>query len=68
LLSLLFNEGDLPTTNDTLRLSGIRSGRLTLGSIAYEHIDAALRNRLAALEATRELAYSTDADDIIAAR
>jgi NAD(P)-dependent dehydrogenase (short-subunit alcohol dehydrogenase family) len=42
--------------------------RLTLGSIAYEHITAELRSRLAALESTRELAYSTDADDVSAAR
>jgi NAD(P)-dependent dehydrogenase (short-subunit alcohol dehydrogenase family) len=39
--------------------------RLTLGSNAYEAITAALRDRLAALERQRELAYSTDADDII---
>jgi NAD(P)-dependent dehydrogenase (short-subunit alcohol dehydrogenase family) len=42
--------------------------RLTLGSNAYEAISAAWRERLAALEAQRDLAYSTDADDIIAAR
>jgi NAD(P)-dependent dehydrogenase (short-subunit alcohol dehydrogenase family) len=42
--------------------------RLTLGGNAYEAISAALRDRLAALEIQRELAYSTDADDILAAR
>jgi NAD(P)-dependent dehydrogenase (short-subunit alcohol dehydrogenase family) len=42
--------------------------RLTLGGSAYEAIRAALRDRLAALESQRELAYSTDADDILAAR
>ncbi|WP_250006615.1 SDR family oxidoreductase [Actinoplanes sp. M2I2] len=35
--------------------------RLTLGSDAYELVTAALRDRLAALEAGRDLAYSTDA-------
>jgi hypothetical protein len=38
--------------------------RLTLGSNAYEAIAATWRDRLAALEAQRDLAYSTDADDI----
>jgi hypothetical protein len=42
--------------------------RLTLGSNAYQALTAAWRNRLAALEAQRELAYSIDADDVIAAR
>lgn len=42
--------------------------RLTLGSNAYEAITAAWRDRLAALERQRDLAYSTDADDIIAGR
>jgi len=42
--------------------------RLTLGSNAYEAITATLRNRLAGLECQRELAYSTDAGDIIGAR
>ena len=42
--------------------------RLTLGSNAYEAITATLRHRLAALERQRELAYSTDAGDIIGAR
>jgi NAD(P)-dependent dehydrogenase (short-subunit alcohol dehydrogenase family) len=42
--------------------------RLTLGSNAYEAITAAWRDRLAALERQRDLAYSTDADDIVAAR
>jgi hypothetical protein len=36
--------------------------RLTLGSDAYEAATAALRRRLDALEAARDLAYSTDAD------
>ncbi|GAA3951432.1 SDR family oxidoreductase [Actinoplanes auranticolor] len=35
--------------------------RLTLGSDAYEVATAALRHRLEALEAARDLAYSTDA-------
>ncbi|MGW4947442.1 SDR family oxidoreductase [Actinoplanes sp. NPDC004185] len=35
--------------------------RLTLGSDAYEAATAALRNRIEALEAARDLAYSTDA-------
>jgi NAD(P)-dependent dehydrogenase (short-subunit alcohol dehydrogenase family) len=39
--------------------------RLTLGSDAYELATAALRNRLDALEAGRELAFSTDADDVV---
>jgi NAD(P)-dependent dehydrogenase (short-subunit alcohol dehydrogenase family) len=39
--------------------------RLTLGSNAYEAITAAWHDRLAALEGQRDLAYSTDADDII---
>jgi hypothetical protein len=38
--------------------------RLTLGSNAYEAIAATWRDRLAALEAQRDLANSTDADDI----
>jgi NAD(P)-dependent dehydrogenase (short-subunit alcohol dehydrogenase family) len=42
--------------------------RLVLGATAYEAVTAALRDRLAAIEAQRELAYSTDADDAIAAR
>jgi hypothetical protein len=42
--------------------------RLTLGASAYEAISAALRDRRVALESQRELAYSTDADDILAAR
>jgi hypothetical protein len=42
--------------------------RLTLGSNAYEAIAAAWQERLAALEAQRDLAYSTDADDIILER
>src|SRR2546421_11546558 len=41
--------------------------RLTLGSNAYVAIAAAWRDRLAALESQRDLAYSTDADDIIGA-
>jgi NAD(P)-dependent dehydrogenase (short-subunit alcohol dehydrogenase family) len=39
--------------------------RLTLGSDAYEQATVALRNRLEALEAGRDLAYSTDADDVV---
>jgi NAD(P)-dependent dehydrogenase (short-subunit alcohol dehydrogenase family) len=42
--------------------------RLVLGGNTYEQVTAALRERLAALEAQRDLAYSTDADDIVAAR
>ena len=42
--------------------------RLTLGSDAYQAATAALRDRLGALEAQRELAHSTDADDFTAAR
>ena len=37
--------------------------RLTLGSDAYALATTALRERLSALEAARDLAYSTDADD-----
>ncbi len=36
--------------------------RLTLGSDAYGRVQAALRDRLAALEAQREIAWSTDTD------
>ncbi|MFG1606875.1 SDR family oxidoreductase [Actinoplanes sp. NPDC049265] len=39
--------------------------RLTLGSDAYELATAAVRDRLEALRAGRELAYSTDADDVV---
>jgi NAD(P)-dependent dehydrogenase (short-subunit alcohol dehydrogenase family) len=39
--------------------------RLTLGSDAYEQASIALRGRLDALEAGRELAFSTDADDVV---
>jgi NAD(P)-dependent dehydrogenase (short-subunit alcohol dehydrogenase family) len=39
--------------------------RLALGSDAYEDIKAALASRLAELEAQKELAYSTDADDVL---
>lgn len=38
--------------------------RLTLGSDAYELATVALRDRLEALQAKRDLAYSTDADDV----
>ncbi|RKS75547.1 short-subunit dehydrogenase [Motilibacter peucedani] len=41
--------------------------RLTLGSDAYALATAALRSRLEALESARELAFSTDADDVRAA-
>lgn len=37
--------------------------RMALGSDAYEQIRTALLERLAALDAQKELAYSTDADD-----
>jgi NAD(P)-dependent dehydrogenase (short-subunit alcohol dehydrogenase family) len=40
--------------------------RLTLGSDAYELATAALRERLTALENAKDLAYSTDADDVVA--
>lgn len=40
--------------------------RLPLGSDAYAVATAALRSRLDALEAGRDLAHSTDADDVIA--
>lgn len=36
--------------------------RLTLGSVAYDHVHAALTGRLAALEAQRDLVYSADFD------
>ncbi|MGZ7444795.1 hypothetical protein ACLD72_024980 [Paenibacillus sp. TH7-28] len=39
--------------------------RMALGSDAYEQIRAALLDRLAALEAQKELAYSTDSDDVV---
>jgi NAD(P)-dependent dehydrogenase (short-subunit alcohol dehydrogenase family) len=38
--------------------------RIVLGGNAYEQITTALREQLAALEAQRDLAYRTDADDI----
>lgn len=41
--------------------------RLSLGSDAYTLATTALRERLEALEAQRDLAYSTDADDHVAA-
>jgi len=41
--------------------------RLTLGSDAYALATTALRERLSALEAARNVAYSTDADDYDAA-
>lgn len=37
--------------------------RLTLGSDAYERVRASLQSRLAALEAQREIAFSTDRDE-----
>lgn len=37
--------------------------RLTLGSGAYAHVRAALVERLAALDAQKAIAFSTDADD-----
>jgi hypothetical protein len=39
-----------------------------LGSNAHQAITAALRERLADIEAQRERGYGTDADDIIGAR
>jgi NAD(P)-dependent dehydrogenase (short-subunit alcohol dehydrogenase family) len=42
--------------------------RLVLGSGAYQAIGAELRDQLAELEAQRNLAYSVDADDVIAGR
>ena len=42
--------------------------RVVLGSNAHQAITAALRERLADIEAQRERAYRTDGDDIIAAR
>ncbi|GIF72581.1 SDR family oxidoreductase [Asanoa siamensis] len=42
--------------------------RIVLGANTYEQIAATLEERLAALRAQRDLAYSTDADDIVAAR
>lgn len=42
--------------------------RITLGSDAYELVTAGLRERLAALEAAKDLAHSTDADDFTEAR
>jgi NAD(P)-dependent dehydrogenase (short-subunit alcohol dehydrogenase family) len=42
--------------------------RVVLGSNAHQAITAALRERLTDIEAQREGAYRTDADDIIAAR
>lgn len=39
--------------------------RMALGSDAYKQIRAALLERLEALEAQKELAYSTDGDDVI---
>jgi NAD(P)-dependent dehydrogenase (short-subunit alcohol dehydrogenase family) len=42
--------------------------RLTLGSVAHQLITAVLRERLDALDAAKELAYSTDADDFAATK
>lgn len=39
--------------------------RLTLGSDAYQQVQAALQTRLAALQAQEALARSTDADDLL---
>lgn len=39
--------------------------RMALGSDAYEQIRAALLKRLDALEAQKDLAYATDADDVV---
>jgi NAD(P)-dependent dehydrogenase (short-subunit alcohol dehydrogenase family) len=45
--------------------NGNGSLRLALGSDAYEDIKAVLTSRLAKLESQKELAYSTDADDVV---
>lgn len=42
---------------------GFEPLRMALGSDAYQKISASLRDKLAALEQQKELAYSTDADD-----
>lgn len=42
--------------------------RLFLGSDAYKTVTGALRERLSQLEAAKELAYSTDADDVVTTR
>lgn len=39
--------------------------RMALGSDAYDQIRTAFLDRLAALEAQKELAYSTDSDDVV---
>ncbi len=39
--------------------------RMALGSDAYDQIRTVLLDRLAALEAQKELAYSTDSDDVV---
>ncbi|WP_263705888.1 Rossmann-fold NAD(P)-binding domain-containing protein [Shouchella tritolerans] len=39
--------------------------RMAWGSDAYEQIRAALLDKLAALESQKELAYSTDSDDVV---
>jgi NAD(P)-dependent dehydrogenase (short-subunit alcohol dehydrogenase family) len=39
--------------------------RMALGSDAYQSIEEALTSRLATLEAQKELAYSTDFDDVV---
>lgn len=39
--------------------------RMALGSDAYDQIRIVLLDRLAALEAQKELAYSTDSDDVV---
>jgi hypothetical protein len=36
--------------------------RITLGSTAYDHIETVLADKLAALRAQKELAYSVDAE------
>ena len=42
--------------------------RLTLGSDAWDAMSASLRERLTEMESSRDVAYSTDADDVISAR
>ncbi|HTV21120.1 MAG TPA: SDR family oxidoreductase [Polyangiaceae bacterium] len=58
--------GDAEKTVDAMIAaadSAVPPLRLTLGGTAFESISSALRRRLAALEAQRELAYSVDRAD-----
>ncbi len=72
-----FAAGQFPVPGDPARIARaiIASAdaetapyRLILGSDAYQLVHQALSTRLAALEAQKELAYSTDAEDAIGAR